>query len=94
MKLDHFLVGGVAVVAASLACGCSSSVRPAATAASPEVPAGASTTQLMSAETSLVAAAPKVGKSSRATDEEEALGAPKEPRRHGAYTSSRFGISK
>lgn len=104
MKLDHFLVGGVAVLAVSLACGCSSSVRPAATAAAPEAPAAASTTQLMSAETSLgtpagfggagQTAAPKVGKSSRATEEEEALGAPKEPRRHGAYRDSRFGTSK
>lgn len=98
MKLDRSILG-VAAVAVSVVCGCSSSVS---APLAPSAPAQASTTQLTSADNFMKA--PRVGKVQLVADEDlgggsvtdsEELAAPKEPRR--ATTHHRgggFGAAK
>ena len=101
MKLDHLTFAVSAVLAASLACGCSATTSRAPQTAS--VPNVAGTTSLMSAE--LAGPAPRVGKShstlqgadeadsfdANANDDESA---PKEARRSdGSHRSGSFGMS-
>ena len=105
MKLDRLMSGAsaaVAVAAACLAFGCSSSATRAPNSAAQQamLDERTATTELMSAQ--LAGPAPKVGKAhlavedeGNATDATEELSAPKEARRSdGSRRGGHFGTSK